>query len=144
MIAYLFQYCSLFLYRGHAIDVSYQVSLHLAEGFQRRRLKCEKLTDDKTTDAKWWLKLTLPLARWAKNGHVPIATDAFMWRFYCWIFLGFKFTWSHIYFSTVVFCGTCPFLAHLAKGNVSWGHAIDASYQVSVHLAKWFQRRRFF
>ena len=34
------------LYRGHAIDASYQVSLHLAEGFQRGRLKCEKLTDD--------------------------------------------------------------------------------------------------
>jgi hypothetical protein len=33
-------------YRGHAIDASYQVSLHLAEGFQKRRLKCEKLTDD--------------------------------------------------------------------------------------------------
>ena len=29
------------------IDASYQVSLHLAEGFQRRRLKCEKLTDDR-------------------------------------------------------------------------------------------------
>jgi hypothetical protein len=28
------------------IDASYQVLLHLAEGFQRRRLKCEKLTDD--------------------------------------------------------------------------------------------------
>ena len=30
------------LHRGHSIDVSYQVSVHLAEGFQRRRLKCEK------------------------------------------------------------------------------------------------------
>ena len=29
-----------------SLDASYQVSLHLAEGFQRRRLKCEKLTDD--------------------------------------------------------------------------------------------------
>jgi hypothetical protein len=29
-----------------SIDISYQVSVHLAEGFQRRRLKCEKLTDD--------------------------------------------------------------------------------------------------
>jgi hypothetical protein len=40
------------LYRGHSIDASYQVSVHLAEGFQRRRLKCEKLTDDRrrTTD----------------------------------------------------------------------------------------------
>jgi hypothetical protein len=34
------------LYRGPSIDASYQVSIHLDEGFQRRRLKCEKLMDD--------------------------------------------------------------------------------------------------
>jgi hypothetical protein len=34
------------LYREPSIDASYQVSVHMAEGFQRRRLKCEKLTDD--------------------------------------------------------------------------------------------------
>ena len=34
------------LYKGPSIDASYQVSVHLAEGFQRRGLKCEKLTDD--------------------------------------------------------------------------------------------------
>jgi hypothetical protein len=34
------------LYRGPSIDASYQVSVHLAKGFQRRRLKCEKLMDD--------------------------------------------------------------------------------------------------
>jgi hypothetical protein len=34
------------LYRGSAIDASYQVSVHLAEWFQGRRLKCEKLTYD--------------------------------------------------------------------------------------------------
>jgi hypothetical protein len=34
------------LYRGPSIDASYQVLVHLAEGFQRWRLKCEKLTDD--------------------------------------------------------------------------------------------------
>ena len=33
-------------YRGPFIDASYKVSLPLAEGFQRR-LKCEKLTDDR-------------------------------------------------------------------------------------------------
>jgi hypothetical protein len=27
-------------YRGPSIDASYQVSIHLAEGYQRRRLKC--------------------------------------------------------------------------------------------------------
>jgi hypothetical protein len=35
------------LYRGTSIDASYQVSVHLVEGFQRRRLKCEKLMDDR-------------------------------------------------------------------------------------------------
>ena len=35
------------LYRGPSIDAFYQVSVYLAEGFQRRRLKCEKLTDDR-------------------------------------------------------------------------------------------------
>jgi hypothetical protein len=34
------------LYRGPSIDASCQVSVHLAKGFQKRRLKCEKLTDD--------------------------------------------------------------------------------------------------
>ena len=42
------------VYRGPPIDASYQVSVHLDEGFQRRGLKCEKLTDDRrrTTDVK--------------------------------------------------------------------------------------------
>ena len=33
------------LYRGRYINASYQVSGHLAKGFQRRRLKCKKFTD---------------------------------------------------------------------------------------------------
>ena len=39
------------LQRGPSIDASYQVSLHLAEGFQRRSLKCEKLTDRRRTQS---------------------------------------------------------------------------------------------
>jgi hypothetical protein len=35
------------LYRGPAIDAFYQVSVHLTKGFHQRRLKCEKLTDDR-------------------------------------------------------------------------------------------------
>ena len=35
------------IYRGPSIDASYQVSVHMAEGFQKGRLKCEKLTDDR-------------------------------------------------------------------------------------------------
>jgi hypothetical protein len=35
--------------RGPFIYASYQVSVHLAKGFQRRRLKCEKFTDGRRT-----------------------------------------------------------------------------------------------
>ena len=35
------------LHRGPSIDASYQVSVHLAKGIQRRRLKCEMLADDR-------------------------------------------------------------------------------------------------
>jgi hypothetical protein len=34
------------LNRGPSMDALYQDSVQLAEGFQRRKLKCEKLTDD--------------------------------------------------------------------------------------------------
>jgi hypothetical protein len=35
------------IYKEPSIDASYQFSVQLAEGFQRRRLKCKKLTDDR-------------------------------------------------------------------------------------------------
>jgi hypothetical protein len=48
-----------------SIDASYQVSVHLAEGFQRRRLKWEKLTNDRRRtpsdcNSNKWQKCTLP------------------------------------------------------------------------------------
>jgi hypothetical protein len=43
------------------IDVSYQVSVHLAK---RRRLKCEKLTYDRRWTPSDGKKLTLPSARY--------------------------------------------------------------------------------
>ena len=63
------------LYRGPSIDVSYQVSVHLAEGFQRRILKCEKLTDDgrQTTDPKWWQ------VKDKKDKHTKYYTDNYDW-----------------------------------------------------------------
>ena len=40
------------LQRGPSTDASYQVSVHLAQGFQRRRLKCEKNNGRQMMDAK--------------------------------------------------------------------------------------------
>ena len=114
------------LYRGPTKDASYQVSVHLAKQFQRRRflkigqsetriaygghmfvngsgqnesslertfhrcflpsftsfgwgvseekIKMWKVNGWRTTDAKWWQKLTLPLAKWAKNDSILIIT----------------------------------------------------------------------
>ena len=36
------------LYREPSKDLPYQVSVHLADGFQRRRSKCEQLTENRT------------------------------------------------------------------------------------------------
>jgi hypothetical protein len=47
------------LHRGPSIDASYQVSDHLAEGLQRRRLQCEKLTD--VQDKKFLVFYLLPV-----------------------------------------------------------------------------------
>jgi hypothetical protein len=41
------------LYIGSSIDASYQVSVNLALRFQRRRVKCEKLTDDGRRSQTW-------------------------------------------------------------------------------------------
>jgi hypothetical protein len=71
------------LYKGPSIDASYQVSVHLAEGFQRRRLKCKKLTDDgrqvmlvsstnKTYHTEILLKLALNMINQTKTKGVHI------------------------------------------------------------------------
>jgi D-alanyl-D-alanine dipeptidase len=79
------------LYRGPPIDASYQVSVHLAKRFQRRRFFRNHPIKNK--NCLWWPYLL---------------TD------------------------------------RDEMSNHNRGLSIDASYQVSVHLAKRFQRRRFF
>ena len=55
--------------RGPSSEHFWQVWLISVQRFQRRRFKCEKLTDRRTTDAYPWQKLTWPMARWAKKNN---------------------------------------------------------------------------
>ena len=77
------------LYRGHAIDASYQVSVHFAKWLQRRIIK--KISQSETSR---------------------------LWR-------------------------PCLLTDQDEISNLYRGPSIDASYQVSVHLAKQLQRRRY-
>jgi hypothetical protein len=78
------------LYREPSKDAPYQVLIHLAKRFQRRRFFRNQ----------------------------PIRNKNGMWR-------------------------PCLLTDQDEMSNLFKGPAIDASYQVSVHLAKRFQRRRF-
>jgi hypothetical protein len=77
------------LYRGPPIDATYQVSVHLAERFQRRRFL--EIDQSETKNCLWW---------------------------------------------------PCLLTDRDEMSNLHRGPSIDDSYQVSVHLAKQFQRRR--
>jgi hypothetical protein len=78
------------LHRGPSIDASYQVSVHLAKGFQRRRFFRKQ----------------------------PIRNKNCLWQ-------------------------PCLLTDRNEMSSLYRGPSIDASYQVSIHLAKRFQRRRF-
>ena len=99
--------------RGPSSEHFWQVWLKSVQRFQRRRFKCEKLTDERTTDAYPWQKLTWPMARWAKNQ--PTRNKNYLWR-------------------------PCLLMDWDEMSKLYRGPSIDASYQVSDHLSEGFQR----
>ena len=106
------------IYRGPSIDVSYQVSVHLAKRFQRRRfLKiCIKIN-------AFWIQISIFKQEYL-SFHRRYFRNQPIWNKNC--------LWQ-----------PC-LLTNRDKMNTLYrGPSIDASYQVSVHLDKRFQRRRF-
>ena len=129
------------LYRGPSKDASYQVLIHLARRFQRRRFFRNKpirnknglwrpclLTDrdemsnryrEPSIDASY--QVSVPLAKWFQRRRFfynrPIRYKNCLWR-------------------------PCLLMDRDKMSNLYKGSSIDASYQVSVHLAEGFQRRR--
>jgi hypothetical protein len=83
--------------RGPSSEHFWQVWLISVQRFQRRRFKCEKLTD-----AYPWQKLTWPMARWAKNAYLTITCTFlnlknFLHKTTINVKMYIKFFWSKIY-----------------------------------------------
>ena len=113
------------LYRGPSKGASYQVSIHLAKRFQRRRFFRNQPIRNKNClcrpcYASYQVSIHLAKRfqrrRFFRNQ--PIRNKNCMW-------------WP------------CLLTDWDEMSNLFRGYDIDASYQVSVHLAKRFQRRRF-
>ena len=130
------------LYTGPPIDQSYNVQVHLAEQFQRRRILkigqsetriacgghvCYGSERNKQSQQRTFRRCFLP--RFGPFGQTvseeqnflnqPIRSKNRLWR-------------------------SCLLLDRDGISNLDRGPSIDASYQVSVHLAKRFQRSRIF
>jgi hypothetical protein len=131
------------LYRGPSIDTSYQVSIHLAKQFQMRRFFSNRPIRNKNCLRRPCLltnqdemcnlykgpsinasyQVSVHLAKWFQKRRFfrnqPIRNKNCLWRL-------------------------CLLMDRDKICNLYRGPSIDASYYVLVHLAKWFQRRRFF
>ena len=124
----------------HSWDASYQVSVHLATRFQKTRFSRNRLIRNKNClwqpyllmdrdeinnlytgppiDASY--QVSVHLAQFQKRRYFrnqPIRNKNCLWR-------------------------PCLLSDRDEMSNCNRGFSIDASYQVSVHLAKRFQRRR--
>jgi hypothetical protein len=99
------------LYKGPSIDASYQVSVHLAEGFQRRRLKYEKLMDDRR---QVMVKTHIAYGKVSQKGFINI-TDNFLraYFFLCLIIFYYNLNVNHLNFIIAYMYNVCAILLHL-------------------------------
>ena len=125
------------LYRGLAIDASYQASVHLANRFQRRRLKqigqSERIIAYCGHVCYWigtkWAILIEDMPRM-----VPTKCR-FIWQS---SFRGEYFFRNQPIRNKNCLWRPCLLTDRHEMSNLYRGPAIDASYQVSMHLAKPF------
>ena len=144
------------LNRGPVIDASYQVSVHLVNRFQRRRFKLEaqKAEPVSLTFHSALRKLnTEPSIGASYQVSVHLAKQLQKRRFLKWT--NQKQEWTAKVMTTQrakksanqkqeLLWWPCLLTDWDEISNHYRGPSIDASHQVSVHLAKRFQRRIFF
>jgi hypothetical protein len=130
------------LYRGPSIDASYQVSYHLAKRFQRK--SCFRNRPIRNKNCPWRPCLLTDQNRMS-NSHWGPPIDAF---YHVSVHLPKLFQSRRFFRNRPVrnknyLWRSCLLMDRYKMSNFYREPSIDASYQVSVHMAKRFQRRRF-
>ena len=117
------------LHREPSIDASYQVSVHLAKRFQGRRLKYEKLTDD-----RWWMPSDGKNSHCVWQGELKILIKN-KWTINNW----YPNIWTHPFWHI---WASCFFCVQQKTHKICRGLSNEHSYYVWFKLSQWFQRRR--
>ena len=130
------------IYRGSSIDASYQVSVHLVKWFQRRRFFRNQPIKNK--NGLWWPCLLMDW-NYMSNLYREPSKDA---SYQVLIHLARRFQRRRFFRNQPIrnkndLWWPCLLTDRDEMSNLYRGSSIDASYQVSFHLAKRFQRRRF-
>ena len=129
------------LYRGSTIDASYQVSVHLAKRFQRRRFFKNRPIRNK--NCLWWPCLLTDQDKMSNLYRGP-AMDA---SYQVSVHLTMRFQRRRFFKNRPIRNKNCLWWPCLLidrdkMSNLQRGPCIDAAYQVLLHLAEEFQRRR--
>ena len=127
------------MYQGHSIDASYQVSGHLAKRFQRRLLEIDQSETRIVCGGHVYYRIAM------RNFVRGPSIDA---SYQVTVHLVKRFQRRSFLINQPIRNKNCPWWPCLSTdrdemSNPYREHPIDASYIVSVHLSKQFQRRRF-
>ena len=132
------------LYTEPSIGASYQIAVHLATRFQRRRFFRNRPTRNK--NCLWWPCLFTTRAK-ISDLHGGLSIDA---SYQVSVHLAMRFQRRRFFFrnrpirNKNCLWRPCLLTNRAEINNTYRGPAINAAYQVSVHLAKRCQKRRIF
>ena len=131
------------LYTEPSMGTSYQISVHLASRFQSRRIFRNQPIRNK--NCLWWPCLLQEQDEMSNTYRRP-SIDA---SNQVSVHLVKQFQRRRFFRNQTIRNKNCLWWPYLLMdqdkmSNLYRGPSLDASYKVSVHLAKWFQRRRIF